>query len=249
MRSSRTKDLEWEVLPFCDESAKQDTATQLVIKRRALRADVQHMYPPIQIGSLGNPARSFRVKTVAELGAAFFHEGADLSVEIQKEQMCWIRVGEVKIPVQCKVRYLTPQLAGVEFIDPPASTRLALRTHFFFELMTAGLAPRAGALPVASGQATRTLSYGDETSHGVEVSLSGGRLDGFRIALGPIGAEVVWKNGEALRVMMKSGEALEHAYVRRQLVGFLRNLRGLNPRVREAVELVSTKAKIEVEVV
>jgi hypothetical protein len=55
------------------------TDTRTVLKRKALRVDVQYFTPAVLIQGLGNPTRSFRLKSIAELGASVMTEEANLS--------------------------------------------------------------------------------------------------------------------------------------------------------------------------
>jgi hypothetical protein len=101
--------------------------------------DVQHSHPAPLIGGFGHTTRLFRVKSVAEFGAAFFHDGVDLRAELGRDIQSFLSLGEIRIPVISRVMYLTPQLAGIQFFHPSEGARISIRSHFYLEFTAASL--------------------------------------------------------------------------------------------------------------
>jgi hypothetical protein len=220
--------------PLNDEEVTEDFP-QLAARRKSERADVLHFQPEIRMDFQGLGPAPYRVQTVAEYGAGILL--ADHKTGPEKggvyDSNLWI--GDLSIPVKSRMLYVRRGVAGLEFIDPPDAIRRAIRSHFYVELAAAALSPLgAGAAPNTGPQ--RKLIFGKGTPNRVIIQLMQDTVQAWAIELALLEARAEWVAGGEVQGDWNESDEKTDVMIRSQFIGFVRNLRGLNRKIKNSIE-------------
>lgn len=243
-----------ELLPLCEDpcfeaaaAATSDALTVPMAQRKSVRMQVSHVRPPIELTWLGQEKRRFQVAQIGEYGAGLQHDGLKSGLEIGAERFAQILISGIPIPIRCKSLYIGKTLAGVQFVQPPESIRLAIRSHFFLEHSAANLAPVHQHGTSDQGRYHR-MTFTDPLNFVVDLLVVEDRLSDVLINLHEGEAVIRWEAGNPRHVQLSStkkmsGEEIQ-AHAMSQAIGLIHNLRGLNPGMRRALETVLRRTKI-----
>lgn len=254
---STTKVQTWQPVFGFGDVNDDDVETEVTHRRRVSRVDVRHWQPPVTLALPGIPGRPFVIRTIAEYGAGFFPGGQEHEVmaELKQERTAQIQIGTICIPVVVRLAYLSKDIAGVEFIQPSEKARFAIRCHFFLELTASALVPLYFEAKAANDLKLRKLIYGTRSAFKMEFIVAEDQsVRMIAGTLGPSGEIVVaWSIQEDghfsdIRVLLTGHADMDERPLRAQMIGFMRNLVGLNPKLRANIEKVFNEARLMVSV-
>ncbi|MBY0472303.1 PilZ domain-containing protein [bacterium] len=226
------------------EELAELTALSEFDSRRIPRIDVQYTLPSVKMIRTDRPTEAYNIVTVSENGASFLtgNERMDLS---QVHPTAFI-LGENQLQVSSKVVYCKQEQVGVQFQDPTNTLHSLIRKHFFLEFIASSLRPSVHTSYFGE-EWVRNLSYGEKNSYGVEIfQQKDGRLS-LEVRLGHLNAVVRWKTGHAIRVTYTDSQQVPEDDLRRQLISFFHNLRGLRASSRHALDMVFLTEEITIQ--
>jgi hypothetical protein len=205
--------------------------------RRALRVDIRGSSCTAFLSFPELGPQRYQVFTLAELGAKFTSVGSKIPSLKGYNVDANLHLGPLQIPVQTKVVYADAATTAVEFVNPSESVRTLIRDMFELELTAAALVPFHNYSSAIPGP-THTTVYSDGDAHNLELIMTEDRLDGITGTLTVMDIRFVWMRNKPspLRISSLNDERTHGPHLKRHLVSFLRNLQGLNPKIRDAIE-------------
>ncbi len=153
-------------------------------------------------------------------------------------QAC-LHFGPVRTPVKTKMVQVDANSASIEFIEPTDATRDLIRDAFELELTAASLVPFHNFTSPIPGP-TQTTVYSDGDAHVLELFVKNDQLVGVAGKLQVLDLRFAWSETapKRLKVMDLGEERTQGPHFRKRLMSFVRNLQGLKPDIRAALERV-----------
>jgi hypothetical protein len=93
----------------------------------------------------------------------------------------------------------------------------------------------------------RWIKFANDRDHKMEVLAEGEKVKSFKIDLGHEWASVVWDSGNPMIIHLADRNEVKADHLRCQLISFLRNLKGVNPRILQDVGTVACNEEIEID--
>jgi hypothetical protein len=206
-------------------------------QRRAVRLNISHYTPAVYIGYLGRSKKVFPVSQIAELGAGFYPQHNDLSGDVGALRTLVLSIGDIMIPIRSRLVYVSDQLAGVEFLLSDEDTRLTIRSHFCQEYTAANLKPIHHYERTAGGVCHR-MRFAEPNVYTIEIVFKGNSLCEVTAELDLAQTTIKWFANDPNRVFWHSDAGMDAFELRRQLLGLVHNLRGLEESARRKLDAV-----------
>lgn len=239
---------QFELITLADDLG-EITQTELARhkKRKSLRIDVENAEPPVHIGGFGAMKESFKVKTLSETGAAFYHNDQGVKSKIGHYSKTVLDVGEFQVPMMGRVLYANQDSMGLEFVQPNVASSTSLRSHFKLEFIAASL--RASFLSEVNpeGVAQKKVCYGNHEGYRVEIISEGNELKSFEIDCGQGGFAAKWEHSHPLYVFSEVKQKPTEKIARNQVISFLRNLEAMNPRLLLQMSTIAKSVPIQID--
>jgi hypothetical protein len=206
-------------------------------RRRAVRVDIRGGSCPVYISYPEVSDRKFPVTTIAELGAKYVTEGANVSPLLGHEILACLHFGPIRTTIQTRMVSVEGDAAAVEFSAPTDAFRALIRDAFELELTAASMVPFHNFTSPLPGPSQTTV-YSDGESHVLELFVRNNRLVGLCGKLSSLELKLVWSESKRLKIVDIGEERTQGPHFKKRLMSFVRNLQGLQPQIRETLESV-----------